>query len=130
MTIVDHVSRYTGFVETSKYDGEWKDDKFHGKGIYISDCGCCKYDGDWRNGKKHGQGTLIREPAGDLGVLKYVGEWKDDKKHGFGISSRRKHIYMGHWKEGLRHDKNTKYCYGQSELWETNQFNNGKYLEY
>jgi hypothetical protein len=34
-----------------------------------------KYEGDWRNGKYHGQGTYTSKDG-----EKYVGEWKDDKE--------------------------------------------------
>ena len=34
-----------------------------------------KYEGDWRNGKYHGQGTYTSKDG-----EKFVGEWKDDKE--------------------------------------------------
>ena len=33
-----------------KYDGDYKDGKFHGKGTYIS-AGGTKYVGEWKEGK-------------------------------------------------------------------------------
>ena len=39
------------------YDGEWKDDEFHGKGIYT---GYGEYyNGEWVEGRKHGVGNYI-----------------------------------------------------------------------
>lgn len=42
------------YADGDKYDGEWKDDKRHGKGIvtYAAEDGSVaeKYDGDWFEG--------------------------------------------------------------------------------
>ena len=38
------------------YEGEWKDDKANGYGIYIHVNGA-KYEGEWLNDKQHGQGV-------------------------------------------------------------------------
>ena len=38
-----------------KYDGEWKNDKYEGKGIYYYKNGD-RYEGDWKNGKREGKG--------------------------------------------------------------------------
>ena len=45
-----------------------------GRGKYIYPHGG-KYEGDWRNGKYHGQGTYTSKDG-----EKFVGEWKDDKE--------------------------------------------------
>lgn len=37
------------------YEGEWKDDKANGIGIYIHVNGA-KYEGEWLNDKQHGEG--------------------------------------------------------------------------
>ena len=88
------------------YEGEWKNDKAHGKGIYIFPDGgkYKKYTGEWKNGEFHGQGKLTytdgREYIGQFknglkngdGTLilsdgqKYVGEFKDDKAEGYGTT--------------------------------------------
>ena len=55
----------------SRYVGEWKDGKKHGRGTYTSGKGegeGDKYVGEFKDGKKHGQGTCIK-PEG----RKYVG---------------------------------------------------------
>jgi len=61
------------------YNGEWKDDKYHGQGIYIVQNDYfnneeVKYEGEWKNGKEHGQGSqkAINWEA--------VGEFKDGNR--------------------------------------------------
>ncbi len=39
------------------YKGEFKDNKFHGKGVYHYRSGKI-FDGYFMNGKKHGKGTI------------------------------------------------------------------------
>lgn len=45
-----------------KYDGDWKDDVRHGKGVFEYTNGD-KYEGDWADDIQHGKGTYfsIRE---------------------------------------------------------------------
>jgi hypothetical protein len=47
-----------------EYDGAWKDEMMHGKGIYTYHNGD-KYDGEWREDKRHGKGTVTYAPAAD-----------------------------------------------------------------
>jgi hypothetical protein len=54
-----------------KYDGEWKDEKKNGKGVYKFANGG-KYEGEWKDGNKHGKGIYI-SANGD----KYDAEYKD-----------------------------------------------------
>ena len=44
------------FVTVKSYNGETKDGKRHGRGIYIYPNGD-SYDGEWRKSKKYGQGV-------------------------------------------------------------------------
>jgi hypothetical protein len=37
----------------SKYEGEWKDNKRHGKGIFYDSDGSKHYEGYWKSNKKH-----------------------------------------------------------------------------
>ena len=71
-----------GELESEKYEGEFKNDKKHGKGIYTSSNGN-KYSGEFRNGLKNGQGTLTYG-KGELEGDMYEGEFKDDRKQGQG----------------------------------------------
>ena len=43
------------FKDGSTYEGEWRDGKMHGRGIYSWPNGDV-FEGDWRNGKMHGRG--------------------------------------------------------------------------
>jgi len=70
-------------ADGDKYDGEWKDDRRHGKGsvIYRGADGAVveKYEGDWFEGKMHGHGRYV---YADSGV--YQGAWVDSKMCGKG----------------------------------------------
>ena len=64
----------TGMV----YDGEWKNGKMHGKGVFTySDEDT--YDGEWKYGVEHGKGVRTYSD-GDT----YDGEWKYGMMHGVG----------------------------------------------
>ena len=63
-----------GKWDGDKYVGEFKDDEYHGQGIYTYSSGK-KYEGEFKDGNFDGQGTETL-----LDGQKYVGEWKDDKK--------------------------------------------------
>ena len=57
----------------SRYEGEFRDGKTHGKGTYIWASGA-RYEGDWRDGKKHGKGTYVFANG-----TRVVGDWRDGK---------------------------------------------------
>ena len=92
-----------------KYDGEWKNDKRHGKGVFISQnyntpgltgikyvgefnhdkiegfgigyySSGDRYEGEWKNNKQYGRGILNYVGGG-----KYIGEWENGKLNGEGI---------------------------------------------
>ena len=85
------------------YEGEWKDDKYHGFGKLTDQMGSV-YIGEFCDNKKQGFGkqycqttfntatyeippkTVCREP----GRLEYEGEWHNNKKNGCGTSFGRK----------------------------------------
>ncbi len=74
-------------VNGDKYVGEFKVGKEHGHGTYTyayKD----KYVGEWKNGKMHGKGTYT-----DAYGKKYVGEFKDGKYYGGGTLTRAKSNY-------------------------------------
>ena len=60
------------------YAGEWKNDKYHGRGTLSFPDGS-KYRGGWRAGKKQGQGTMTFFDG-----RKYKGEFRNDKYFGRG----------------------------------------------
>jgi len=66
-----------------QYIGEWKDGKYE-RGTYIKKDRhmlelLWTYDGDWKDNKRHGKGTITWADGS-----KYVGEWKNGWKHGKG----------------------------------------------
>jgi hypothetical protein len=67
------------YLAGDSYEGEWKDGKKHGKGLYKSLDGY-SYDGEWKNSKMDGQG-VYKYPNGDF----YRGEWKDNDRNGMGM---------------------------------------------
>ena len=60
------------------YEGQWKNNLIHGKGIYIWNEGK-RYEGEFMHGKKHGKGKFYLN-----GELIYEGTWKFDKPSVFG----------------------------------------------
>ena len=71
------------------YNGEWKDGKKHGMGIYTWADGSF-YNGEWKEDKRHGMG-IYTWADGSF----YNGEWKDDRMHGMGAKYDAKLIYAG-----------------------------------
>ena len=79
----------------SKYEGNLKEGKRHGKGIETFPSGK-KYEGQWRDGKRHGKGTLTYSDG-----QKYEGQWKNGLKHGKGTeTSPDGSKYVGEFKDG------------------------------
>lgn len=78
------------FSDGDRYEGEWRNDERHGKGVMIyaattDEAGGGrhveeKYDGDWLDGKMHGRGVYY---YADGSV--YDGMWQDGKMHGSGV---------------------------------------------
>ena len=85
------------------YFGDWKDDKFHGKGVYIFAKGE-RYEGELANGFKTGNGDYQY-----LNGNFYQGQWREDKKQGFGVYTYllTGEKYEGEWDKGLKHGKGT-----------------------
>mmetsp|Transcript_15871 Transcript_15871/g.36285 ORF Transcript_15871/g.36285 Transcript_15871/m.36285 type:complete len:204 (-) Transcript_15871:808-1419(-) len=88
------------FPSGNKYEGEWKDGKYHGKGKLIYADGR-QYEGDWFQGVNHGKGSFLYA-NGD----RYVGEYKGGKQHGQGkFLWKNGDKYIGQWQNGKRHGK-------------------------
>ena len=81
----------------SKYDGEWKDNKMHGMGVYRWIDGRM-YEGSYVHDKKHGYG-VYRWADG----RKYEGKWENGKQHGRGkYLLLNGEVKVGDWVNGKR----------------------------
>ena len=80
------------------YDGEWKNGKMNGKGLFHLASGSI-YLGEYKDDKRHGKGRYKWGHSGGHGTL-YDGEWKEDKKHGIGTCTfANVDSYEGEWKD-------------------------------
>jgi hypothetical protein len=87
-----------------RYQGEWRENKKHGKGTVIYKNGD-KYEGDWAYDLRHGLGTLWIFKNGKYAV-RYNGEWRDDQPTGHGtFFEDNGDTYEGDWSNGQRHGK-------------------------
>ena len=83
------------YPDGTKYEGEWKNGKRHGHGMWTKPNGLT-YVGEWKDDKPNGQGTLTL-PNG----RKHKGEWKDGKRHGPGVEIQADGTKLyGKWEEG------------------------------
>jgi hypothetical protein len=60
------------------YNGEWKNDKKHGRGIlktFLKNMPHSEYDGEWENDKKHGYGTMRNYNGGG----DFSGMWVENR---------------------------------------------------
>ena len=92
------------FDNGAKYEGQWKNDKKNGKGVFTSphyyDCENfvgMKYEGEFRDDKFDGFG-ITTYTNGD----RYEGEWKNNKQYGSGtVTYFNGDKYEGEWNEGM-----------------------------
>jgi len=78
------------------YEGEFKDDKFNGKGKLTRNNGEF-YEGEFKEDKMCGRGKY-NWPSGQV----YEGEWKDDNKNGRGKQTWPSgQVCEGEWKDGV-----------------------------
>jgi hypothetical protein len=82
------------FSEDCRYEGEWKNDKMEGRGVFNNNSTGEKYNGYFRNSVKEGIG-IFTWSNGDS----YSGKWKNDKKDGRGEKRNinNKTIKIGNW---------------------------------
>ena len=82
----------------NKYIGEWKDDKFNGKGRLFSTKGDY-YEGYFTDGVMEGRGMFYSKVRG----YKYLGEFQNNKFHGKGkLVYENKISYEGDFIEGYK----------------------------
>ena len=70
----------------------------NGKGTYLFSNGN-KYEGEWKNYRCNGHG-IFTFAAGKFKGSKYVGEWENNKMNGFGtFTFANGDIYEGQWEK-------------------------------
>jgi hypothetical protein len=83
------------YSDGTTYEGEWKNSKRHGFGVWVRPDGT-RYVGEWENNKPNGEGILFNADGS-----KYTGAWKDGRRHGQGMMSYADGSQVaGEWKEG------------------------------
>lgn len=88
---------------TEQYEGEWLDDKPHGRGHQSWSDGRY-YEGQFHHGKFSGLGKMVWQNPG--GLMVYEGEYADDQKHGVGeFRWPDGRVYNGEWRRGRRHGR-------------------------
>ena len=86
-----------------KYEGDWKNNKMHGNGMYTWADGR-KYMGEYVDDRKHGYGEFIW-PDG----RSYKGDWVKGKQHGKGMYVTSQGIEKyGEWRDGKRYRWNNR----------------------
>ena len=119
------------YKDGSKYDGQWKNDKKKGRGIFISslyndddDNFGIKYEGEFNNDNFEGRG-ICKYSNGDI----YEGEWKNNKQYGRGVVKYNNgDRYEGEWEDG-KFNGIGKYFLNNGEIFE-GKFKNSKYDGY
>jgi len=114
-----------GYARTGQYLGEWKSNRWDGKGTYEQANGT-RYVGEWKDGKRNGVGTLWTKVKGQL-RKRYAGQWLNDVPHGRGV-----YFYPngdnhnGEWKNGVRHGVGVMQ-YADGGVYEGDYFNNKRH---
>lgn len=106
-----------------KYEGEFKDGKYNGKGTMTYPYGSV-YEGEWKDGERNGHG---KQTFADGEV--YEGGWKDGSFNGYGKRTWPDgRVYEGEWKHG---DFNGygKYTWADGDVYE-GEWKDGKRTGY
>ena len=92
------------YRRSGQYLGEWRDNKFEGKGTHELGNGN-RYVGAFKDGKRNGAGTLWVKRDGKQLRKQYAGQWLNDVMHGRGVYHYPNNgdSYNGEWKHGVRH---------------------------
>jgi hypothetical protein len=98
------------------YEGEFKDDKYNGKGTYHDVSNGATHVGYWKDDQPNGKGIVRFDENSKWPGEYYEGDWKNGKREGFGIrvySSKKGNkggTYIGEWKNDKKEGKG-KYIY-------------------
>ena len=96
-------SQCTGVIEKegNKYSGEFQNNLFHGKGMYVF-VGGDYYNGHFYEGVPNGWGMYVFLSDNPLKGDRYVGEFKDGQAHGRGTTFfKLGAVYTGQYAFGL-----------------------------
>ena len=107
--------RFIWVTKGDMYEGDWKDDMMHGKGLYIFSNGKVYY-GDWFEGEMHGKGVMKYSDG------YYEGDWVHDKREGKGkffytADIEKGDIYEGEWRDDEKNGKGI-YKYANGDIYE------------
>ena len=90
------------FDDGGSYEGEFYNEKAHGKGVYMFSNGD-RVEGEFNNGIPHGWATMIKADGN-----KYVGEFRSGEFDGEGTYfASNGDKYSGEWANGVLHGKVT-----------------------
>ena len=108
-----------------KYEGDWVEDKYEGKGKLIEVADCKYYIGEFKKGKKQGNGI---DYYGDEKKY-YEGDYNEDLKEGNGKRVYdNENYYIGEWKKDKEHGKGKLYEKNNKIIYEGNFFNGTYYI--
>lgn len=107
------------FSNEDEYNGEIKNGKFDGIGIYKKSFNYL-YEGEFSEGKKHGKGKI----KNDLNVTVFNGSFKNNKKYGYGEEITSEFTYKGEYENGM---KNGRGCYITNKLTYEGSFKDNKF---
>lgn len=102
--------RYTEQRTGSTYEGDWKDNMRHGKGVLLT--ATAKYSGEFVNDRREGHGTLISNDSSS-----YSGQFFQGAFDGVGtLCESNGRVYVGGWERGVRHGENCTETYADGTV--------------
>jgi len=123
-------SQCTGVIEKegNKYSGEFQNNLFHGKGMYVFKSGDY-YNGHFHEGVPHGWGMYVFLSDNPLKGDRYVGEFKDGQAHGRGTTFFKVGaVYTGQYAFGLPEGLGT-YIDPKGIILHEGEWQQGKFLK-
>ncbi|MDA9107321.1 protein kinase [Flavobacteriaceae bacterium] len=123
--ISDSNGTRTEFYDDGWYKGEFKNNKFHGSGVYKFNNGE-EYSGEFKDGKRNGYGTFKFNNGEE-----YSGNWKNNLKHGQGkYIFRYGEILTGRWTDDKQPYKPEKKLERKTHITTfSEQWNSDRYYE-
>ena len=107
------------YTDGRKYDGDFMNGKMCGNGKMTFPNGLpfkvLSFDGEWENNKPHGKGKEIRA-NGDV----YEGDFIQGKRHGKGKYTTPGYSYEGEWINNQRHGKGKSIINSNGETYDGN----------